>query len=80
MPAHPSASVQQAREALAGRVREIREDTGSGVHADTLDAASTLTRPGQVGLYARAFDRLSRGAVRGAAVRSLVAGALACLD
>ncbi|MFD5466798.1 helix-turn-helix domain-containing protein [Kitasatospora sp. NPDC127059] len=50
------------------------------VHADTLDAASTLTEPGQVDLYARAFDRLSQGAARGAAARSLVANALACLD
>ncbi|MFD7451086.1 helix-turn-helix domain-containing protein [Kitasatospora sp. NPDC059827] len=50
------------------------------VHADTLDAASTLTEPSQVELYARAFDRLSQGAARGAAVRSLVAGALAHLD
>ncbi|WP_432060638.1 helix-turn-helix domain-containing protein [Streptomyces sp. S1] len=46
------------------------------VHADTLDAASTLTQPDQVDLYARAFGRLSRGAVRGAAARSLVSSAL----
>jgi transcriptional regulator with XRE-family HTH domain len=50
------------------------------VHADTLDAASTLTQPSQVELYARAFERLSQGAVRGAAARSLIAGALASLD
>ncbi|MFD9688666.1 helix-turn-helix domain-containing protein [Kitasatospora sp. NPDC059146] len=50
------------------------------VHADTLDAASTLTEPSQVDLYARAFDLLSQGAARGATARSLVAGALACLD
>ncbi|MET8540850.1 helix-turn-helix transcriptional regulator [Kitasatospora sp. NPDC004799] len=50
------------------------------VHADTLDAASTLTQPSQVDLYARAFDRLSQGAVRGATARSLIAGALAYLD
>ncbi|MGW2375354.1 helix-turn-helix domain-containing protein [Kitasatospora sp. NPDC001683] len=50
------------------------------VHADTLDAASTLTQPSQVDLYARAFDRLSQGAVRGAAARSLVVDALAYLD
>ncbi|RSS53170.1 helix-turn-helix transcriptional regulator [Streptomyces sp. WAC01280] len=49
------------------------------VHADTLDAASTLTQPSQVDLYARAFGRLSQGAVRGAAARSLVASALADL-
>ncbi|MEV0117578.1 helix-turn-helix transcriptional regulator [Streptomyces sp. NPDC050844] len=49
------------------------------VHADTLDAASTLTQPGQVELYARAFERFSQGAARGAAARSLVAGALASL-
>ncbi|MER7049384.1 helix-turn-helix domain-containing protein [Streptomyces jumonjinensis] len=50
------------------------------VHAGTLDAASTLTEPSQVELYARAFDRLSHGAARGAAARSLVVGALASLD
>lgn len=50
------------------------------VHADTLDAASTLTQPSQVELYARAFERLSQGAVRGAAARSLIGGALAALD
>ncbi|MFJ7250797.1 helix-turn-helix domain-containing protein [Kitasatospora sp. NPDC098652] len=49
------------------------------VHADTLDTASTLTEPSQVDLYARAFDRLSQRAARGAAARSLVAGALAYL-
>lgn len=50
------------------------------VHADTLDAAATLTQPGQVELYARAFDRLSQEAVRGAAARSLITDALASLD
>ncbi|WP_234384653.1 Scr1 family TA system antitoxin-like transcriptional regulator [Streptomyces sp. MMG1121] len=45
-------------------------------HADTLDAASTLTHPGQVELYARAFDRLSQVSARGAAARSLVMSAL----
>ncbi|MFD8611951.1 helix-turn-helix domain-containing protein [Streptomyces sp. NPDC059631] len=50
------------------------------VHADTLDAASTLTQPSQVELYARAFERLAQGAARGAAARSLIAGALASLD
>ncbi|MET9700289.1 helix-turn-helix transcriptional regulator [Streptomyces sp. NPDC006529] len=50
------------------------------VHADTLDAASTLTQPSQVELYARAFERLSQGAARGAAARSLIGGALASLD
>ncbi|MFE2041066.1 helix-turn-helix domain-containing protein [Streptomyces sp. NPDC059477] len=50
------------------------------VHADTLEAASTLTQPSQVELYARAFGRLSRQAVRGAAARTLIADALASLD
>ncbi|TFV31774.1 XRE family transcriptional regulator [Streptomyces sp. T1317-0309] len=50
------------------------------VHADTLDAAATLTQPSQVELYARAFEQLSQGAARGAAARSLIAGALASLD
>ncbi|MFJ8249774.1 helix-turn-helix domain-containing protein [Streptomyces sp. NPDC094466] len=50
------------------------------VHADTLDAASTLTQPSQIELCTRAFDRLSQGAARGVAARSLVASALASLD
>lgn len=50
------------------------------VHADTLDAAMTLTQPSQVELYARAFERLAQGAARGPAVRSLVANALASMD
>lgn len=50
------------------------------VHADTLDAASTLTQPSQIDLYVRAFDRLAQGAVRGPAARSLVVAALAGLD
>ncbi|MCX4779251.1 helix-turn-helix domain-containing protein [Streptomyces sp. NBC_01264] len=52
---------------------------GVRVHADTLDAASTLTQPSQVELYTRAFEGLSQGAVRGAPARSLVATALASL-
>ncbi|MEU2118660.1 helix-turn-helix transcriptional regulator [Streptomyces sp. NPDC016459] len=52
----------------------------SRVHADTLDAASTLTQPSQVELYTRAFEGLSQEAVRGAAARALVASALASLD
>ncbi|MFH8340257.1 helix-turn-helix domain-containing protein [Streptomyces sp. AM6-12] len=51
----------------------------SRVHADTLDAAATLTQPSQVELYARAFDRLSQVAARGAAARSLIADAVASL-
>ncbi|MFJ2897673.1 helix-turn-helix domain-containing protein [Streptomyces sp. NPDC087218] len=50
------------------------------VHADTLDAAATLTQPSQVELYSRAFERLSQEAARGAAARALIAGALASLD
>lgn len=50
------------------------------VHADTLDAAATLTQPSQVELYRRAFERLSQEAVRGAAARALITGALASLD
>ncbi|OII70630.1 helix-turn-helix transcriptional regulator [Streptomyces sp. CC77] len=52
----------------------------SRVHADTLEAASTLTQPSQVDLYARAFGRLSQAASRGAAARSLISDALAVLD
>ncbi|MHB9861504.1 DUF5753 domain-containing protein [Streptomyces sp. YIM S03343] len=50
------------------------------VHADTLDAAATLMQPSQAELYSRAFERLSQEAVRGAAARALIAGALASLD
>ncbi|MFD8614919.1 Scr1 family TA system antitoxin-like transcriptional regulator [Streptomyces sp. NPDC059631] len=49
------------------------------VHADTLDAASTLTQPSQVELNARAFERLAQGVARGAAARSLIADAPASL-
>ncbi|WP_432083615.1 helix-turn-helix domain-containing protein [Streptomyces sp. WAC 04229] len=52
---------------------------GTRVHADTLDAASTLTQPSQINLYVRAFDRLSAGSVRGSAARSLIASALTAL-
>ncbi|MGP2436962.1 helix-turn-helix domain-containing protein [Streptomyces sp. JW3] len=51
----------------------------SRVHADRLDAAATLTQPSQVELYARAFERLSQGAARGAAARRLIADAVASL-
>lgn len=50
------------------------------VHADTLDAASTLTQPSQAELYGRAFERLSHQAARGSAARSLIADAVASLS
>jgi transcriptional regulator with XRE-family HTH domain len=50
------------------------------VHADSLDAAATLTQPGQVDLYVRAFGALADGAVYGAAARTLIARALTSLD
>ncbi|MEU6415996.1 helix-turn-helix domain-containing protein [Streptomyces spiralis] len=50
------------------------------VHADSLDAAATLTEPGQVDLYVRAFHGLSQSAVYGAAARTRVTHALAALD
>lgn len=50
------------------------------VHADSLDAAATLSEPGQVDLYLRAFQGLSASAVYGAAARGLVTQALAALD
>ncbi|MGC0421598.1 DUF5753 domain-containing protein [Embleya sp. AB8] len=50
------------------------------VHTDTLDAAATLMQPSQIELYARAFERQSKAAVRGASARSLIAAALAALD
>ncbi|MER5212988.1 helix-turn-helix transcriptional regulator [Streptomyces sp. NPDC002838] len=53
---------------------------GERVHADSLDAAATHVQPSTVELYARAFDRLSAGAVRGAAARSLITAALDALD
>lgn len=49
------------------------------VHADSLDAAGTLTQPSQVALYSRAFERLALDAARGAAARTLVATALASM-
>ncbi|MEU2952489.1 helix-turn-helix domain-containing protein [Streptomyces xanthochromogenes] len=49
------------------------------VHADTLDAASTLTQPSQIELYGRAFERLAQDAAYGSAARALVAEALASL-
>lgn len=52
----------------------------SRVHADSLDAAHTLTQPSQVDLYTRAFDRLTQRAVRGASARGLVTSALEALD
>ncbi|WP_369244301.1 Scr1 family TA system antitoxin-like transcriptional regulator [Streptomyces sp. R41] len=50
------------------------------VHADSLDAAATLTQPGQVGLYLRAFRGLSQAAVYGAGARGLITQALTALD
>lgn len=50
------------------------------VHADSLEAASTLTQPSQVELYLRAFERLSGNAVHGSAARALVTSALTSLD
>ncbi|MFE1024955.1 helix-turn-helix domain-containing protein [Streptomyces sp. NPDC058818] len=50
------------------------------VHADSLDAASTLTQPSQVGLYLHAFETLAQNAVYGAPARALITGALASLD
>jgi hypothetical protein len=50
------------------------------VHADSLDAAATLTQPGQVDLYVRAFQGLTQSAVYGAAARGLITQSLAALD
>ncbi|MFF7889396.1 helix-turn-helix domain-containing protein [Streptomyces sp. NPDC020794] len=50
------------------------------VHADSLDAAATLTQPGQVDLYVRAFAALADGAVYGPAARALITHALTSLD
>ncbi|MET9483272.1 helix-turn-helix transcriptional regulator [Streptomyces sp. NPDC006638] len=45
------------------------------VHADTLDAAVTLTQPSQVDLYAGAFDLLARHSAQGEAARKLISDA-----
>ncbi|MEU9899676.1 helix-turn-helix domain-containing protein [Streptomyces phaeochromogenes] len=50
------------------------------VHADSLDAATTLMQPSQIELYVKAFDGLAQSAVYGAAARALVTSALANLD
>ncbi|MEU5290976.1 helix-turn-helix domain-containing protein [Streptomyces umbrinus] len=50
------------------------------VHADSLDAATTLTQPSQTALYIKAFDGLAQNAVYGAAARALITSALTTLD
>ncbi|MGY6026905.1 helix-turn-helix domain-containing protein [Streptomyces spinosirectus] len=50
------------------------------VHADTLDAAATLTEPGQVTLHTRAFAALAENAVHGVAARTLLTHTLTGLD
>ncbi|MFI6661511.1 helix-turn-helix domain-containing protein [Streptomyces sp. NPDC050523] len=50
------------------------------VHADSLDAAATLTEPGQVDLYTRAFTALTETAVHGTAARTLITHTLTTLD
>lgn len=50
------------------------------VHADSLDAATTLTQPSQTTLYIKAFGCLAHNAVYGAAARALITNALASLD
>jgi thiamine biosynthesis lipoprotein ApbE len=50
------------------------------VHADSLDAATTLTEPSRIALYAKAFDHLAGDAVHGAEARTLIRDAPAALD
>ncbi|MFI9340441.1 Scr1 family TA system antitoxin-like transcriptional regulator [Streptomyces sp. NPDC052773] len=50
------------------------------VHADSLDAATTLTEPSRIALCAEAFDHLAGDAVHGAEARTLIRDAPAALD
>lgn len=46
------------------------------VAVETLTAEITLTTPGEISTYLRAFSELSRSAVRGAEARALIVKAL----
>ncbi|MFD3625035.1 hypothetical protein [Streptomyces sp. NPDC058698] len=49
------------------------------VAVETLTAEITLTTPGEISTYLRAFSELSRSAVRGAEARALIVKALDAL-
>lgn len=49
------------------------------VHVETLSAAVTVTAPGEIALYAKAFEELSHLAVHGADARALIASAIEAL-
>ena len=49
------------------------------VHVETLTAQVTVTAPGEVVVYLRAFDRLARLAVYGAEARALITDAINAL-
>jgi hypothetical protein len=49
------------------------------VHVETLTAQVTVTAPGEVVVYLRAFDQLAKLAAYGADARALITGALATL-
>ncbi len=50
------------------------------VHVETLTAQVTVTVPGEVVIYIRAFDRLAALAAYGAEARALIAAAMAALE
>lgn len=50
------------------------------VHVETLTAQVTVTAPGEVVVYLRAFDQLARLAVYGAEARALITSAINALD
>jgi hypothetical protein len=49
------------------------------VHVETLTAQVTVTVPGEIVVYLRAFDRLASLAVYGAEARVLITAAIAAL-
>ncbi|GGK79898.1 hypothetical protein [Streptomyces flaveus] len=72
--------LQESGATLYQRTRHFRVFDDERVHTDSSDAVATLSEPGQVDLYLRAFQGLSGNAVYGAAARGLVTQALAALD
>jgi hypothetical protein len=50
------------------------------VHVELLSAQVTITVPGEVIVYLRAFDRLAALAVYGAEARALITAAIASLE
>ncbi len=50
------------------------------VHVELLTAAVTVTTPGEIAQYARAFEEMASLAVYGSAARSLISAAIDALD